>query len=913
MDRGNFEVKDEAWSSFTRRLRSWFDPRKELTLTGCIKKALGASQKITIGENVYVTDYPVCLGLLVVSILPLTDETTEFVNAADYYKRAAAFMTQYGLPAVIAQNQTDNWNEAWQEVAHWSTGKKHGAWGLFRLNVAFSGYKYVGKPFSQCLIPPRALRDLPKAFVRAGWVPYQLLTEESWRSLLSSHCHDLGFRQAALKTLLTPDGLSYAIPVLQERFDRWDGSAQTAATATLVVGASKQSSHREQVSKEDTSARFYLTFDDLEATDGQFRWQFRVRASQPLPDVLYLNGQMFAGLFGGWSAAVAGSFLEGLQGYDALNKWRVKWPEASIRLFDRGQWHGLSSRVWVEVNELSRINRMWAICQPNQKERLRQWGQTFGPGHFGECLPDDDFDGTNWPAGYGLFWFERPTRGIPGTAYTLPTTRQLAWVGGLSLSFGIYDSHHRPQLQIVHGDGTETVTAFTELGQQITLAPAADNPTLFSLVGDLPQHTPICCKLNGNEAVLMGQFTQVDKLDQLQTFSTLPARDPFGDVVAAERGETAFTGLTVAGTPENRLHFINMNRHVFYPAMDVSKPRYKHSEAVWSTGDDLLTHLTHWREGNAFHFFDAYDWLMSNAVVRQQVIAPANVSRFKRWALGWYDTLGHLDYDYRAGRIRMLPPTLLPVPCQRGHRAILVGGRSPELLAQLRQAAQVAGVRLGLEAQPDPTYLAPSVISLYSDDAFNGKAHSPIHRIAAQVGIAFLADELPPWRLLERSGSLIDYRATLQPEPEAQTATWTLRVFDPATLRFERATAQATDQLFTLVERQLNAYEYMHYLWIDGRSYRVDKNWGRFLVLHQRGQQVIFRRERHNQIAVPATLPLPRVLARGFALLSGKIPIREEHDFDGTKRAYLLYDNAGNMLSGNYIQKLGQQLQSTNR
>ena len=261
MAAGYFETEDEAWSCFTRRLRSWFDPTKQgLTLTDCIEKALKSAQQITVNETVYITHFPVYLGLLVVSILPLTDDATSFINASDYYKRAAVFMKQNALPSVVPQTQTDNWNKAWQKLEHWAIEKKHCAWGRFHLNESFGGHKYVGKPFSQCLIPPRVIRDLPKAFVRAGWVPYQLLTQLDWQSLLTTHCYDLGFRQAALKTLLTPDGQHYATPILQERFAQWDGTAQTAASPTIPIAASSKGSlNHERINKEDTYARFYIT------------------------------------------------------------------------------------------------------------------------------------------------------------------------------------------------------------------------------------------------------------------------------------------------------------------------------------------------------------------------------------------------------------------------------------------------------------------------------------------------------------------------------------------------------------------------------------------------------------------------------------------------------------------------------
>jgi hypothetical protein len=465
-------------------------------------------------------------------------------------------------------------------------------------------------------------------------------------------------------------------------------------------------------------------------------------------------------------------------------------------------------------------------------------------------------------------------------------------------------------LQIINGDGTEVVTAFTETGQQVTLDVHPQNPTLYTFVDDVTQK-PLICRIGGTEITTSCQFIQPSYVGQTQTYAVLPDRDAFGGLVIDEKSKPAFTGFDVSGVSEGRLHFIKTNRHVFHPGSTYPHQVYAPRQSEWSLGDDLLSFLTNRREGRAAHFFEAYETLLMKAINQQGAELPPNVSRYKRWALGWYDTLGYVDYDYESGRLRVLPPTLLPVPCKHGHRAILVGGRSPELLAQIEQIAATLGVQVCVENQSNAMYLAPSLVSLYTSQSFYSKHYSPIQQVAEQLGITYLADELPAWRLLERSGSLADYRAKLQPEPEAASSTWTLRVFNPDRLYFEQATDHDVDHSFALVERQLNAYQVVHYLWIDGQSYRVDKNWGRFLVLHQRGQQVIFRREQHNQIAIPATLPLPRVLARGFALLSGKIPIREDHNFDGIRRAYLLYDNTGSILSGNYVQKIGQQLQST--
>lgn len=905
MTTGFFETERDAWRSFVRSPK-WFGGAS--SLIECLTKALAASRRINHNDTPYETRYPLCLTLLVISVLPIVDTTDTDVNQSNYYDRAADYARLHGLPVITKNTESVNWNSSWQAVERWSLEEKGGAWGIFQQNLIFR-HIYVGKPFSQCLIPPGVLAGLPRAFVRAGWVPQQPLTEPDWHGLLQQQGVEMGFRQAALQTIRTDKSLrAYVFAILQQRFNSWDGTMQTIATSVTFHKPDNPTGRRiDRARKEETVARFYLSFPDPDKTDGRFCWHYRVYSKAGLPDTLHLGGHAFNSQFGGWSGAVAIPFNEQLACVDPDNKWRVKWPDADIRLFEQGQWHGLSNRVWIEVNELSRVNPTWAICKPAKKASLRKWGQTFTIGQFSEWQPNEHFDGQNWPADYGLFRFERPSQGIPDTRFALPTTKQLEWVGGLKLGYNVFHNQHRPFMRVANGDGNDVVTAFTEAGQQIGLRQFDTNPTMYEFVDETPHSQLIICRLAGQAISLYGQFDNTHVVAQADEPSALPGRNVFGGI-AELSNEPAYAGFAVSGLQVERLGFL---KHIFYPAHDGRVPIPQIGVANWSLGDDLLAYLTCRKESQPTHFFDAYEKLLNEATVQEKITTPANVSKRRRWALGWYDTLGYVDYEYDSGRIRVLPPTLIPVPCQRGHRAILVGGRSAELLRRLRETAIPLGVTVSIESQQDESYLAPSVVSLFTEHPFNGKAYSPIQRIAHELAINFMADERPAWRLLERSGSLTDYRATLVPEAEAETTTWTLRVFNPDRLCFERPVSNHFDTSFTLVERQLNAYQFTHYLWIDGISYKVDKNWGRFLVLHQLGKQVAFRRLNHNQVAIPATLPLPRVLARGFSLLSGRIPVREEINLDGTRRPYLLYENAGNILSDNYVKKLGQQIQST--
>ncbi len=71
LNTGCFETRDEAWTSFSRSPRRWFGSTKNLI--ECITDSLTRSQQITVGGIVHKTEYPVCLALLVQSVMPLID------------------------------------------------------------------------------------------------------------------------------------------------------------------------------------------------------------------------------------------------------------------------------------------------------------------------------------------------------------------------------------------------------------------------------------------------------------------------------------------------------------------------------------------------------------------------------------------------------------------------------------------------------------------------------------------------------------------------------------------------------------------------------------------------------------------------------------------------------------------------
>jgi hypothetical protein len=132
---------------------------------------------------------------------------------------------------------------------------------------------------------------------------------------------------------------------------------------------------------------------------------------------------------------------------------------------------------------------------------------------------------------------------------------------------------------------------------------------------------------------------------------------------------------------------------------------------------------------------------------------------------------------------------------------------------------------------------------------------------------------------------------------------WARYIFNSDKLLFEKSETTTFDKSYSLLEYKLNEYTYQHKLWKDEKCYYVDKNWGRFLILkHFNKNEILFDSE-SKKVAIPVTMPLPRLLSEAIMLLSGLAP--EFKDINGKK--YRIYENVFGIFSQNLFKlKLGQ-------
>src|SRR5262249_10329132 len=149
------------------------------------------------------------------------------------------------------------------------------------------------------------------------------------------------------------------------------------------------------------------------------------------------------------------------------------------------------------------------------------------------------------------------------------------------------------------------------------------------------------------------------------------------------------------------------------------------------------------------------------------------------------------------------------------------------------------------------------------------ESEGALSRLAAALRVGFPSTP-PAWALLAHCAAG-DEIACSRPLTEAPDIDCPRLDFDTATLRFRRAGAGR-------LPARLSKYQHpargttLFRLW-QGTAFRdLEPDWARYLALKESARNVLCYDARHFRLAVPSSVPLPRLLARACALCSGYAP-----------------------------------------
>ncbi len=243
-----------------------------------------------------------------------------------------------------------------------------------------------------------------------------------------------------------------------------------------------------------------------------------------------------------------------------------------------------------------------------------------------------------------------------------------------------------------------------------------------------------------------------------------------------------------------------------------------------------------------------------------------NFTLLKFQTLRFLDALGHCDFDYGRRYIYACKPAFVLVPSFGLQKILLTGARTMDLVASVKKFAveNKSSVIFSSVPQKLRQALLPQAIYLeIADNDFFNKALS-------KIGIDSKIDEPAAWSMINFSADVSEINRnlsfSLMEEPN-----WPKRTFSVMNLAFNKYSSEQTDIRFVEYTNPRDQQR-IHWLWHEGKATEVDRDWGRFLSLHEQKVNVLLYDVKRFLLAVPISIPLPRLISRGLTLCTGFAP-----------------------------------------
>lgn len=843
--------------------------------------------------------YPPYIAYLVFIVLPLIESAdNNSQRANNYYKRLETFLQNNQINENIGTNDFRNnqINRLWEDLATWANIKNNGDFGWFNV-IPFTNenWVYVGKVFSQCVLPPKFLNRLPELFESIGLVPNTFYEDHFLREKIRNSRTNL-IPKSTLGFLKKDDELSNSIiQTIQRQYKKWTGETHEEIEEGTTI----------RKRRNYTVAPLFLQFK-INTNDEDIKFSYRMYSPNDYPEDLKFGKHENLYEINGWSKALPVEFKERLELKDNFNKWIAKFSDRDVRLFISAGTFQLSNDYWIETDVLSKTERMYLLCKNEKREIIKEWGSTFINGDF----KHEDFEGL--PENYSLFWFRNPTQGLSEIPLLkLYTEKRIELIGGLKVNFRTYVNDYLPEVKIVNADGNERVyLQYKKTDEKIVLSKkqSLNNHWL------LPERTALGAdfyikvenaNFSGNELAysLVSSDNMAIQVDE----SKLPKRDPFGRNITIDVEQYCLGSNIVNPDKSSQRYFCHL-ASMFTSTRKEVATNFSSATLNNHNGNKLCNFLSLKAELTTEEFFKAFEFYYSKEFPEQQINSNFNLTTLKRASLNYYDFIGILDYDYESKNknVVLSPPQFIFIPTTHGRKVLLIGARDSALIETIVNTAPKHNLQVEITRQfvSNERLLLPDVVTVkaFEQKSTDNYGENCLKAFADELRIKFSNDYFPQVALQDFSANIITYEATLQQVNE-NDYDWARYIFNAETLIFEKSETPTFDRSFSLIKYKLNEYNHQFKLWKDNKSYQVDMNWGRFIALKHCNENVILFDNTTKKVAIPIETPLPRLFSKAIMLLSGLAP-----DFkviDGKK--YRVYENVIGIFTKNLFRlKLGQ-------
>jgi hypothetical protein len=924
----NFTNETESWEDFCKAIKCEFPETS--SKSNFIDKFLVVANKwktferpvfelkhqsdlkidsISIYSPTYKIVYPFYLAYLISFIIPLTDDVNEF-RANSFFPPLNNFLTKNGITTTRTGTIKDvDW--VWSNLEKWSKEYYKTDNGYFtERRVGNQDWVYVNKTFSQCLLTPKNIRDIPNIFWKADIAPNSIIPEKQFQRIITLH----GVSQAAFSPRIISIVADEENPlrkvildIVKREYTNWKGYVIEYDEDEKIL-----------TPKSGWVYATLLSAFNLNKADESVNHFYYLYSPYDFPDELHLGESEIRNSGNGYSKPISIAFNQSLNLQDDQNKWRASTTQNEIVIYTSGSYFGLPSDNLIETDKVSRQSLMYLLCTDSKKQSIEDWGATFLKGDFSSV----DYDKV--PVGFNLFKFKNPPSSHPTEEILRVTTKKkLEFRGGVKVENRSYLKNLLPKIYVDGADGTEKVfLEFTESNQNIFLNRSTVIPEEFIIPDTVICNENFLVRIENENLVnseLPYQIIDIDfnPLDIVN--ENLTKRNRFGEVSEAD----ALCYVVGSNTTYNDWQRQASCSMPFFSVF------YKPTELIANTveyelqkGNLILQILSTKRNLKFQEFSEIVDSVENIEKVWELSKFQQSPKYIKQTSISFYDYLGCLDYDYFLNKIAINKPQFVVIPSNASVKAILIGGHSKSFIDNLQDSCNIHGVNLEIVSQAKQLeiYYLPDLIRLTPANCKNcTDAWKKLQRVAEQLNIEFKITEKPipqpqiaQFGLQDFSESIEGYKKNVLANKfvERPNYEWARKVFDTNVLKFIKDTGEI-DKKLSLQEYYVR-YQYTHIFWLDNKSYEVDRNWGKFLLLSEKHKKVIYYNENTNELAIPKYVQLPRLIAESIMLLSGQVPYYKSVNIDGSNLVYQFYQNVPKLFAENLFKKFHQNIQFKN-
>lgn len=924
----NFTNESKSWEDFCRAIKCEFPETS--SKINFIDKFLVVANKWKIYERLvfelknqsdlkidsvsiysptYKIVYPFYLAYLIVFIIPLTDNVNEF-RANSFFPPLNSFLTKNGV-ATIRTGTIEDVDWVWSNLEKWSKENYKTDNGYFtERRVGNQNWVYVNKAFSQCLLTPKNIRDIPNIFWKADIAPNSIIPEKQFQRIIKLHSElQAGFSKRIISIVDDEENplRKVILDIVRREYINWKGYVIEYDEDEKVL-----------IPK---SAWVYATLFsafNLNKADESFNHFYYLFSKNDFPDELHLGENEIRNSSNGYSKPISIAFNQSLNLQDDQNKWRASTTQNEIVIYISGSYYGLPSDNLIETDKVSRQSLMYLLCTDSKKQSIEDWGATFLKDDFSSV----DYDKV--PTGFHLFKFKNPPSSHPTEEILRVTTKKkLEFRGGIKVENRSYLKNLLPKIYVDGADGNEKVfLEFIESKQSIFLNRSSVIPEEFIIPDDVICNQNFLVRIENENLVnseLPYQIIDIDfnPLDIVN--ENLTKRNRFGEV--SEADDVCY--VVGSNTTYNEWQRQASCSMPFFSVI------YKPTELIANNvefelqrGNLILQILSTKRNLKFQEFSEIVDSVENIEKVWELSMFQQSPKYIKQTSISFYDYLGCLDYDYFLNNISINKPQFVVIPSNASVKAILIGGHSKSFVDNLLDSCNTHGVNLEIVSQAKQLeiYYLPDLIRLTPANCKNcTDAWKKLQRVAEQLNIEFKITEKPipqpqiaQFGLQDFSESIEGYKKNILANKyvERPNYEWARKVFDTNVLKFVKDTGEI-DKKLSLQEYYVR-YQYTHIFWLDNKSYEVDRNWGKFLLLSEKHKRVIYYNERTQELAIPKYVQLPRLIAESIMLLSGQVPYYKSVNIEGSNLVYQFYQNVPKLFAENLFKKFHQNIQFKN-